>query len=211
MSAAGCRARTRRIRPRSTRKGLRIPPLKLYERGERNETLFALIEKNVRVPVKVFGDLRAQLAACHIAEQALIEMAARYGTEKLAHYMTELVDYAERMTRAAIRELPDGVYDFLDHIDDDGIDVGRPIPLKVTITKQGDAITVDWTGTSPQVKGAINNTLSYTKSASYCGIRSILPQNIPTNEGVFRAIEVTAPRGHDRQHGVAGRPARRAA
>jgi N-methylhydantoinase B len=175
--------------------GLRIPPLKLYDRGERNETLFQLIGKNVRVPVKVFGDLRAQLAACHIAEQALVDLAAHYGTVKLAQYMTELVDYAERMTRAAIRELPDGVYDFLDHIDDDGIDVGKPIPLKVTITKRADAIDVDWTGTSPQVKGAINNTLSYTKSASYCGIRSILPQNIPTNEGVFRAIQVTAPAG----------------
>ena len=175
--------------------GLRIPPLKLYERGERNETLFALIETNVRVPVKVFGDLRAQLAACHIAEQALIELAAQYGREKLATYMTELVDYAERMTRAAIRDLPDGVYEFLDHIDDDGIDVGRPIPLKVAIHKHGDTIDVDWTGTAPQVKGAINNTLSYTKSASYCGIRSILPQNIPTNEGVFRAINVTAPEG----------------
>jgi N-methylhydantoinase B len=175
--------------------GLRIPPLKLYECGTRNETLFALIEKNVRVPVKVFGDLRAQLAACHIAEAAMLDLAAHYGAVKLAQYMTELVDYAERMTRAAIRDLPDGVYDFLDHIDDDGIDVGRPIPLQVTITKRGDAIHVDWTGTSPQVRGAINNTLSYTKSASYCGIRSILPQNIPTNEGVFRAIQVTAPAG----------------
>jgi N-methylhydantoinase B len=175
--------------------GLRIPPLKLYERGQRNETLFALIETNVRVPVKVFGDLRAQLAACHIAETALIDLAARYGNDKLQEYMTELVDYAERMTRAALRELPDGVYDFLDHIDDDGIDVGVPIPLKVTLTKIGDTIKADWTGTAKQVKGAINNTLSYTKSASYCGIRSILPQNIPTNEGVFRAITVEAPLG----------------
>ena len=175
--------------------GLRIPPLKLYERGARNETLFALIETNVRVPVKVFGDLRAQLAACHIAEAALIDLAARYGNDKLQEYMTELVDYAERMTRAALSELPDGVYDFLDHIDDDGIDVGVPIPLKVTITKSGDTIKADWTGTAKQVKGAINNTLSYTKSASYCGIRSILPQNIPTNEGVFRAITVEAPLG----------------
>ena len=175
--------------------GLRIPPLKLHERGERNDTLFALIESNVRVSVKVFGDLRAQLAACHIAEQSIHQMAARYGETKLAQYMTELVDYAERMTRAAISDLPDGAYDFLDHIDDDGIDVGRPIPLKVTIAKHGDNIAVDWTGSSPQVKGAINNTLSYTKSASYCAIRSILPQNIPTNEGVFRAISVTAPEG----------------
>jgi N-methylhydantoinase B len=175
--------------------GLRIPPLKLYERGKRNATLFALIETNVRVPVKVFGDLRAQLAACHIAEAALIELAAKYGNGKLQEYMTELVDYAERMTRAAIRALPDGIYDFLDHIDDDGIDVGVPIPLKVTLTKSGDTITADWTGTANQVKGAINNTLSYTKSATYCGIRSVLPQNIPTNEGVFRAITVIAPKG----------------
>jgi N-methylhydantoinase B len=109
--------------------------------------------------------------------------------------MTELIDYSERMTRAAIRELPDGVYSFLDHIDDDGIDVGKPIPLAVTVTKSGDQILVDWTGSSPQVKGAINNTLSFTKSASYCAIRSILPADIPNNEGVFRAIEVTAPPG----------------
>jgi N-methylhydantoinase B len=99
------------------------------------------------------------------------------------------------MTRAAIRELPDGVYRFRDHIDDDGIDVGKPIPLEVTLTKQDDRILVDWTGSSQQVKGAINNTLSFTKSASYCAIRSILPTDIPNNEGVFRAIEVTAPPG----------------
>jgi N-methylhydantoinase B len=175
--------------------GLRIPPLKLFDRGARNDTLWALIECNVRVPVKVFGDLRAQLAACHISERSLIELAEHYGVEKVGHYMTELIDYSERMTRAAIRELPDGVYSFLDHIDDDGIDVGKPIPLAVTVTKSGDQILVDWTGSSPQVKGAINNTLSFTKSASYCAIRSILPADIPNNEGVFRAIEVTAPPG----------------
>src|SRR4051812_2230395 len=175
--------------------GLRIPPLKLYDRGERNDTLFGLIESNVRVPIKVFGDLRAQLAACHIAEQALSELAARYGEAKLAQYMTELAVYAERMTPAALSDLPAGISVFLDNIDVNGIVVGRPIPLKVAITKEGDRIAVDWTGSSPQVKGAINNTLSYTKSASYCAIRSILPQNIPTNEGVFRAISVTAPEG----------------
>ena len=175
--------------------GLRIPPLKLFDRGIRNDTLYALIERNVRVPVKVFGDLRAQLAACHIGERSLLELAGHYGVGKVEGYMIELIDYSERMTRAAIRELPDGVYGFLDHIDDDGIDVGKPIPLRVTVTKAGDHISVDWTGSSPQVKGAINNTLSFTKSASYCAIRSILPANIPNNEGVFRAIEVTAPPG----------------
>jgi N-methylhydantoinase B len=175
--------------------GLRIPPLKLYERGQRNDTLWALIERNVRVPVKVFGDLRAQLAACHIAETALLDLARQYGPAELKHLMAELIAYAERLTRAAIRELPDGIYQFCDHIDDDGIDPDRPIPLQVAITKAGETIRVDWTGSSPQVKGAINNTLSFTKSASYCAIRSILPANIPNNEGVFRAIEVVAPPG----------------
>ena len=169
--------------------------MKMYDRGKRNETLFALIETNVRMPVQVFGDLRAQLAACHICEQSIIEMANRIRYPKIKLYMAELIDYAERMTRAAIRELPDGVYSFLDHIDDDGIDVGKPIPLQVTIAKSGDRIVADWTESSPQVKGAINNTLSYTKSASYCAIRSVLPGNIPNNDGVFRAIEVKAPPG----------------
>ena len=164
--------------------GLRIPPLKMYDAGRRNDTLFAFIEKNVRVPVKVFGDLRAQLAACHIAERQFLELVQRYGADMVQVYMQEVMAYAERLTRAAIRTLPDGVYSFEDWIDDDGIDVGKPIRLFVTLTKQGDSITADWTGSSPQVKGAINNTLSFTKAATYCAIRSILPAGIPNNEGV---------------------------
>src|SRR5262249_38258030 len=88
-----------------------------------------------------------------------------------------------------------GEWSFEDFIDDDGIEYGKPIRLFVTIKKSGGAMTVDWTGTSPQVKGAINNTLSYTKAASYCGVRSVLPLGIPNNEGVFRAIEVICPPG----------------
>jgi N-methylhydantoinase B len=175
--------------------GLRIPPLKLYEAGKRNETLMALIEKNVRVPVKVFGDLRAQLAACHIAERQFAELIQRHGIDTVTRYMQDIIDYAERLTRAALRTLPDGVFSFEDWIDDDGIDFGEPIRLFVTLTKHGDTLHADWTGSSPQVKGAINNTLSFTKAATYCAVRSVLPSNIPNNEGVFRAIEVTAPPG----------------
>jgi N-methylhydantoinase B len=175
--------------------GLRIPPLKFYEAGKRNETLVAFIDKNVRLPVKVFGDLRAQLAACHIAEKQFRELVARYGAEQTRLYMQETMDYAERLTRAALEKLPDGEWSFEDWIDDDGIDYGRPIRLFVTLKKKGGHIVVDWTGTHPQVKGAINNTLSYTKAASYTGVRSVLPQGIPNNEGVFRAIEVICPPG----------------
>ena len=175
--------------------GLRIPPLKMYDAGKRNDTLFAFIEKNVRLPVKVFGDLRAQLAACHIAERQFLDLVQRYGADTVNGYMQEVIDYAERLTRAALRELPDGVFSFEDWIDDDGIDIGKPIRLYVTLSKQGDRLSADWTGSSPQVKGAINNTLSFTKAATYCAVRSILPPNIPNNEGVFRAIDVIAPPG----------------
>ena len=175
--------------------GLRIAPMKLYDAGKLNKTIMTFIEKNVRVPVMVFGDLRAQLAACHIAEQQFAEIVAKWGAETTKAMLQETIDYAERLTRAALRNLPDGTWSFEDWIDDDGVDYGKPIRLFVTITKTGDRMLVDWTGTSPQVRGAINNTLSYTKSASYCGIRSVLPPNIPNNEGVFRAIEVICPPG----------------
>jgi N-methylhydantoinase B len=175
--------------------GLRIPPLKLYEAGKLNATLMSVIEKNVRLPVQVFGDLRAQLAACHIAERQFAGLVAKYGPDETRAYMQETIDYAERLTRAALEKLPDGEWSFEDWIDDDGIDYGQPIRLFVTIRKTGGHMVVDWTGTHPQVKGAINNTLSFTKAASYTGVRSVLPPGIPNNEGVFRAIEVICPPG----------------
>lgn len=175
--------------------GLRIPPLRLYDAGARNETLFALIEKNVRLPVQVFGDLRAQLAACAIAGREFLALAARHGRDRTEALMEETIDHAERLTRAAVAELPDGAWSFEDWIDDDGVDVGVPIRLFCTVRKSGDRMSVDWTGSADQVRGAINNTLSFTRAASYTAVRSILPGDIPNNEGVFRVIDVTAPEG----------------
>src|SRR4030095_7440833 len=151
--------------------GLRIPPLKLYSAGQKNDTLFAIIEKNVRLPARGQGALRAHLAPCHIAERQFFDLVARYGADGVTAMMQEVIDYAERLTRAAIRDLPDGSFSFEDFLDDDGIDLGRPIRLFVTLHKRGDTMVADWTGTSPQVKGAINNTLSFTKAASYTAIR----------------------------------------
>lgn len=175
--------------------GVRIPPLKLFEAGERNDTFWELFEANVRIPVQVFGDLRAQLAACSIAENQFHELIEEYGIEATRHYMAEVTNYAERLTRAALAELPDGEWAFEDFIDDDGIDRGQAIKLVCCITKSGDAIKVDWAGSSPQVKGAINCTMSFTKAVSYAAIRSVLPGEIPTNDGMFRCIDVTAPSG----------------
>ena len=175
--------------------GLRIAPLKLYDAGKLNDTIMSFIEKNVRLPVRVFGDLRAQLAACHIAERQFAELVAKHGPAQTTAFMRETIDYAERLTRSSLEKLPDGEWCFEDWIDDDGIDYGKPIRLFVSIRKTGGHMVVDWTGTAPQVKGAINNTLSFTKAASYTGVRSVLPPDIPSNEGVFRAIEVICPAG----------------
>ena len=175
--------------------GLRIPPVKMYEAGEPNETLFRLLEKNIRMPARVFGDLRAQLAACHIAETAFLRLVARHGAKQVQAYMDEILDYTERLTRASLSELPDGEWSFEDWIDDDGIDYGKPIRLFVTLRKAGDSLVADWTGTSPQVKGAINNTASFTKAATFTCLKSVLAHDVLCNAGFYRAIDVIAPPG----------------
>jgi len=174
--------------------GLRIPPLKLYERGRPNQTLMDLIEKNVRVPIKVLGDLRAQMSACHIGEREFLKIVDAYGPARLKAYLVQLLDYTERRTRAEIEALPDGEYAFTDYIDDDGINPD-PITIHVKVTIAGSDITADFTGTSPQVQGAINSTFPFTKSAVYLGIRSIIDRAIPNNGGFMRPIHVIAPLG----------------
>ena len=174
--------------------GLRIPPLKLYEAGRPNRTLFALIEQNVRVPRLVRGDIEAQLAACRIGEREFLRLAERYGLATLQRYVAELIDYAERLTRSAIAGWPKGTFRFEDHIDDDGFQT-EPIPIRVAITVRDDSLLVDFAGSSPQVRGAINSTLSFTKSATYLSVRCALAKDVPNNEGVFRCIEVRAPKG----------------
>jgi N-methylhydantoinase B len=175
--------------------GLRIPPLKLYERGRPNTTLFRMIDRNVRVPGRVLGDIRSQLAACEIAARGMADLVERYGADGVTSLMNATMDYSERLTRHCLSELPDGEATFTDWIDDDQIDIGKPIPLVCTVRKRGDAMEVDWTGSAPQVKGAINNTWSYTAAMSFTAVKSVLSINMPNNDGVFRPIKVIAPAG----------------
>ncbi|PIL18162.1 hypothetical protein P775_21185 [Puniceibacterium antarcticum] len=175
--------------------GIRIPPLKLYRKGNVNKTLMAMLELNVRMPDRLRGDLRGQLAACRIAEQGVQALATSKGPTQFVKLIDDMLDYSEILTKAAIAKLPDGDVTFTDYIDDDGIDVGKPIPLVCSIRKKGDKMVVDWTGTSPQVKGAINNTYSYTAAASYTAVKTVLADGAPNNDGVFRAITVIAPEG----------------
>jgi N-methylhydantoinase B len=175
--------------------GLRIPVLKLYERGKVNQTLMDLIAINVRIPDVVLGDLQAQAAACGIAERGMNELAARYGTDQLERHFDELLDYSEREARRTVRSIPPGIYRFVDYLDDDGVNMDQPVKIAVAVHVEGDELTVDLEGTSPQVRGAINSTLSFAKSAVYFAVRSIMDSDAPNNSGFFRPIHVKAPLG----------------
>lgn len=172
--------------------GIIIPPLKLYEAGRRNEALFELILRNVRTPDERRGDFDAQMGAIRTGEQRLLALARRYGAGELARQMAALKDYTERLTRAAITEMPDGIYaadDVMEAPD------GDLLPVKVSLTVQGDAITVDFTGTAPEQRASINAVAAVTRSAvAYC-IRCLLPGDTPSNEGGFRPIRFVLPAG----------------
>ena len=173
--------------------GLQIPILKLYDRGKRNESLYQILAKNVRIPEVVMGDLGAQLAACHSGEIGLLALADRYGFEPLVRLIDEVLDYTERRVRSEIQSIPDGRYEFADYIDDDGFGFG-PIKINVMVEVSGDSLKADFTGTSPQVRSALNATMSYTKSAVYTALKCIVSEDIPSNAGFFRPITVDAPR-----------------
>jgi N-methylhydantoinase B len=174
--------------------GLRIPLLKLYDRGEPNETMFRIIEQNVRLPVKVLGDLRAQVAACLAAERAYLPMIEKYGAATLRVYHDELLDDAERRMRAEIASVPDGTYDFTDYIDGLG-ERPEPIVFQVSLTVRGDEMAIDWTGSSRQVPAGINSPMPFTRSAAYVAVRCAIAPHLPNSEGYMRPIQVSAPLG----------------
>ena len=174
--------------------GLRIPPAKIVERGEPNATLLRLIEANVRVPDKVLGDVRSQIAALGAGERQLLEQLEAYAAEEIRASMTDQLDYAERLTRAGIEDLPDGIAEFTDWNDDDGAG-GGPVRIQVRLTVAGDEIEVDFTGTSPQTSGALNPNYWFTVSCAYAAIRACLDPAIPNNAGFYRPIRVIAPEG----------------
>ena len=174
--------------------GLRIPPSKIYEAGKPNDTLLRLIEHNTRVPDKVMGDVRAQLAALITGAEEIEKLIDNYGAKELTKYMTALIDYTERLVRNAISELPDGEAEFTEFNDDDGVGNG-PITIHVKVTVKGDEITVDFTGTSPQMGGALHTNYWFTASLSYAALRTVLPADTPNNVGFYRPITVIAPEG----------------
>lgn len=173
--------------------GLRMPPLKLVERGVPNETLWEIVEKNVRGSATL-ADMRAQCTATLTADRRLKELGKHYGRENLVAYCEGLKDYSEVLVRAAIATWPDGGYEFTDYIDDDGIDPD-PVKIHIRLTVKGDSLIADYTGTSRQTRGSLNITLAETKGLTYATVRSVMGLEVPNNSGVFRPFTVIAPPG----------------
>ena len=174
--------------------GLRIPTLKLFDAGEPNQEVFALLEANSRMPVELLGDLRAQIAACGAGERAVLKLIEKYGVGQFRRCLAALHDYAERIIRQEIAAMPDGAYDAVDHIDGLG-ESGEPIRFQVRITVRGEQIEIDWSGTSAQVNGAINGPIATTNSMAYMAVRAAIAKPIPNCAGYMRAITIHAPEG----------------
>jgi 5-oxoprolinase (ATP-hydrolysing)/N-methylhydantoinase A len=169
--------------------GLRLPWLRLYTAGEPVEELFDVIRANVRVPHELLGDLAAQVAACHIGDRSLQELARRYGAGGLARHMASLLDHTEELLRRELASWPDGTATFTDYIDSDGIDV-RDVELTVDLTIRGDELVADFSRSAPMVRGALNCTPSFAEASVYQTVMAAAATDIPRTAGATRPITV---------------------
>ena len=174
--------------------GLRIPPIRLWKEGLLDQDLLDLILINVRTPKERLGDLRAQHAACATGIERLGALVSRYGPKFLKRGMTAVMDYSQQRMQSEIARLPDGRASYEDVLDDDGV-TGEPIRLAVTVEIRGDAVRIDFAGSSPQAKGPVNAVYAVTASATYFALRAITDPEIPPNAGCYRPIEIVTPDG----------------
>ncbi len=174
--------------------GLRIPPVKILERGKLNSDLVRTLAANVRTPVEREGDLTAQIAACRIGERRLLAMLPKYGWKEISLYAEALLDYSETMMREVIRNLRNGTYQAEDFLDDDGF-TESPLRIAVKITIKGERAVVDFTGSAPQCQGSVNAVRAIAESAVFYVFRCLLNDQIPATSGLMRPIEVITPEG----------------
>ena len=176
--------------------GLRLPIVKLYSEGQRNEGLLDTILANVRTPEEWIGDAEAKIAGCWRGKQEILRMLEKYGVETFTSSCEYLMDYAEREMRVALQAIPDGLYEHEDFFEDDGFGTeGVALRLKIALRVAGDTLTADFTGTAPQAHGAINLPLSMTKSMVYAALKVMVHPDVLLNVGFTRPIEIVAPVG----------------
>jgi N-methylhydantoinase B len=173
--------------------GLRLPPVKLFKRGELDCEILAIIQSNIRVAEQRIGDIKAQAAALLVGEQRLLEMLARYGGATLKDAIAGIRARAAERMRAEIRRMPDGVYRAESFVDSDGV-VNQPLRIALTVTKRENRLTFDLSGSSPPCQGPMNSVWATTCSAVYLGVKHIFP-HVPINAGTFEPLEVIRPEG----------------
>jgi N-methylhydantoinase B/oxoprolinase/acetone carboxylase alpha subunit len=174
--------------------GLILPPVKLVKAGRMDAEILSLILANVRTPVEREGDLTAQIAANRVGETRLAGLAEKYSIDKVNRYAEATQDYAERVLRATLREIPDGTYSFEDALEEDGFGNG-PLPIRCLVTIAGDHATVDFTGSAAQTTGGVNANLAITLSATLYAFRCLVVDDVLYNDGIGRPITVIAPAG----------------
>jgi N-methylhydantoinase B len=174
--------------------GIRVTPLKLYDRGELRDDVLHMLATNVRHGRDFLGDVRAMIGSARLGERRLLRLVDEYGVETLTAAVGEILDSAERQARACVQTWRDGVYQGEAILDDDGHGI-TDIHIRATVTKQGDALTIDLTDSHPQVIGFVNSSYPNTMSAIHMAFAYLIDPRIPKNEGTFRPVTVQLKQG----------------
>lgn len=174
--------------------GVILPPIRLYRRGEDNRDVFDLLTENVRDPQSTISDLRAQRAACALGERRVHEMIERFGRRAIETGFRQAIDAVERATRELLKELPDGETEAEGFMDDDGRG-GPPTRIHARLVKTGDRLTVDLSGSAPQVPSALNVPWASTRAAVVYALRAMTDPSMTTNDGILLPVEIVCPRG----------------
>ena len=174
--------------------GLRIPPVRWFAAGVENADVIDMITLNMRFPRDQIGDFRAQFASTHTAEIRLLKLARKYGAAVVRACMAETKDHSEALMREIIGEIPDGVYEFDELVEDDGPS-DTPYRIHAAVTVAGRDVTIDFAGTSPQAEGPINSSYGNTLSSAFNTMLQLAGPDIAFNDGCFRPVTVKAPRG----------------
>src|SRR5204862_2397387 len=176
--------------------GLQMPIVKMYRKGVINDELVAIIRTNVRLPERAMGDFRAQIAAVKTGERRFLEMLQKYGRDAVVGGIEAIMDHREARARARVSEIPDGVYEAESFMDDDGVNVGQRVPIRVKVTVKGDQMKVDLTEVSKQVQGFYNSGETAGRSCCQVAFKCLTsPLDLPINDGQFRALEIVLPPG----------------
>ena len=176
--------------------GLQVPIMKYRKEGVVNQDLVDIIAMNVRLPDKAMGDLRAQITAIATGERRFLELVERYGRDAVLGSIALVMDQSEALARANTRSIPDGVYEAESFMDDDGVDVGQRIPIKVKVIKEGDEMTIDLSEVSKQVRGFYNSGFTTGIACAQVAFKCLTtPTEYPVNDGSFRPLKVIMPMG----------------